>query len=254
MLKAFASLFFFFFIPSSLTYTIIYSNMLLAQSFDPLKEQLQQLQQQRQKKLPFFCLISRTRRALSEFKNKMHENIANRHIQALQARDHRLMVAGNPPPPPQQSWYGGCTYDPYFTTPPPPHPLMMLPPPPPPHLLLAPPPYPIHPHQVPYCICVHLTSPPQANNSVYFSPSSSITDSTLYSSSNSSMHSGNEKELVEEVEYEPHQPIHPLQEENIYLTRRNSDIMHDRQRNNRRPSLQSRRWNSSHSHSVYYHH
>lgn len=242
---------------------IIYLNMLLAQSFDPLKEQQlllqqQQQQQRQQKKLPLFCLISRARRALSEFKNKMHENIANRHIQALQARDHRLMVAGNNPP-----WYGGgCSYDPYFTTQPHP-PLIMLPPPPPlpPHLLLAPPPpYPIiHPHQAPYCICVHLTSPPQANNnSVYFSPSSSITDSTLYSSSISSMHSGNEKELVEEVEYEPHQPttIHPLQEENnYYLTRRNSDIMHDRQRNNRRrPSLQSRRWNSSHSHSSDYYH
>ncbi|CAO3614092.1 unnamed protein product [Mucor hiemalis] len=222
--------------------------MLLVQSFDPLKEQLQQ-QLEQQKKLPFFRIILRTRRALSEFKNKMHENIANRHIQAIVARDHRIMIANTSNvPPPQQPWYGGCNYDPYFTAPPPP-PLMMLPPP------LVGPPYPIHPQQVPYCICVHLTSPPQVNNSMYFSPSSSIGDSTLYSSSDSSMYSGNEKELMEEVEYEHHHPIHPLQEINYYssnLTRRNSDIMHDRQRNNRRPSLQSRRWNSSNSHSVYY--
>lgn len=239
--------------------------MLLAQPFDPFKEQ--------QRKLSFFAkwriISSRTKRALSELKSRMHDNsISNRELfrQALMIpppeQQQRFLLPSQQIIPPSQPWYHPAPpcyeycYDPYFSSPP-----MMLPPPLPLHTFPIPP---HHHQQVPYCVCVHYFSSPH-NNQYQPSPpthnyynhecnnSSSIAESTLYSGSDSSMYS-NEKELIEEIDYDI--PQHPLQRNSSLrhhqpttsttLARRNSDILPNRPG---RPSLN--RWNTSNSH-VYY--
>jgi hypothetical protein len=216
--------------------------MLLAQPFDPFKEKQQQQQQRKLPLLARFRIISRTRRALLDLKNKVNDNKNNRE----QIQAHFMLP---PPPPPPQPWYSGCygcCYDPYMSQP------MMIPTatafphPPPPPLTFGP----IH-HQLPYTICVHITSPPsqqpyqkkpQYQQQQHNNESSSLAESTLYSSS-SSMYSGDEKELIEEVEEEH---VHPLHHQSvpIMMTRSNSDITVPRRGHtiHHRPSFN--RWSS----------
>lgn len=139
--------------------------MLLAQPFDPFKE----------KKLPFFArcrIISRTRQALFELKNKMHNN--HRQFQPVMVPDHHYMLSQQQMP---QPWFCyGCCYDPY----------LMFPPPPP---------------MQPYSICIHFSSPPHDD--------SSVTESTVYSSS-SSIYNNDEKELVQVEDYHPTRQQYPV--------------------------------------------
>ncbi|KAI8068926.1 hypothetical protein BDF21DRAFT_425778 [Thamnidium elegans] len=193
--------------------------MLLAQPFEPFKEQ--------QRKVPFFArcrLLSRTRRVLLGLKNKMHNNSNScRQFQPVMMPDQRFMLPMQHLIPPQ-SWYCcyGCCYDPYMSP------------------MIAPPPFPVHPHQLPYSICVHFTS----NKNV---DSASVTESTLYSpSSSSSLHSDNEKSLVEHDGLEDHY----YRDDYPVISRSNSDIMLERTRPNQRPSIN--RWNSTNN-NIYYH-
>ncbi|KAG2210467.1 hypothetical protein INT47_002409 [Mucor saturninus] len=157
--------------------------MLLAQPFDPFKE----------KRLPFFArcrIISKTRRALFDLKNRMH---THRQYQSVMMPDHHYMLSQQPPPPPPWLCYN-CCYDPY----------LMFPPPPP------------LPPQVmqPYSICVHISPPHDA---------SSVTESTVYSSS-SSLYNMDEKECVEVEESRPKRHPGPV------MNRSQSEIISSRPR------------------------
>ncbi|KAI9362615.1 hypothetical protein BD770DRAFT_381405 [Pilaira anomala] len=196
--------------------------MLLAQPFDPFKPQ---------RKIPFFVkhrLFSRTRRALLSLKNKMYNNNINnnnRQFQPCMMPDNHFMLPPQrmlPPPPPPSSWYycyNGC-YDPFQSP-------MPFPPPPPPSLYST-----MHPLQIPYCICIHISAPhptPERHKDAY-----SQNESTLYNSSNSSMYSCNEKMEQEENYYRDNYPT-ALTQSDILLEKTNAQRL--------RPSL--RRWNSS---------
>lgn len=134
--------------------------MLLVQPFDPLKE----------KRLPFFArsrIISRTRQALFDLKNKMHNH---RQFPVVMMPDHHYMLSQQPLPPPPWFCYN-CCCDPH----------LMFPPPPP---LIQ-----------PYSICVHISS---------HDTTPSVTESTVCNPSSSSMYNIDEKESIEEVEeYRP---------------------------------------------------
>lgn len=137
--------------------------MLLAQPFDPFKE----------KRLPFFArcrIISRTRQALFDLKNKMH---SSRQFQPNRMMpDHHYMLPQQPPLP----WFCyNCCYDPYFFHPPPPH-------------IIQP-------------ICLHFSPPPD---------SSSFTESTIYSTSSNSMYHLDEKEPIQVEESRPKRQPGPV--------------------------------------------
>lgn len=197
--------------------------MLLAQSFDPF-------QGQQQRKVPFFArcrILSRTRRVLLNLKNKMHNNSNScRQFPPVMMPDHHFMLPAQHIIPPQ-SWFCcyGCCYDPYMSP------------------MIIPPPFPVHPHQLPYSICVHFSSNKNSNVD-----SSSSAESTLYSSS-SSMHSYNEKSLVEEVEHNGLED-HYYRDNYPVISRSNSDIMLERTRPNQRPPIN--RWNSTNN-NIFYH-
>lgn len=216
-------LFFFSFFLFPFNYIKNKNLMLLAQPFDPFKEH--------QRKVPFFArcrLLSRTRRVLLDLKNKMHNNSNScRQFQPVMMPDHHFMLPPQHPVPPLP-WYCcyGCCYDPYMSP------------------MIAPPPFPVHPHQLPYSICVHFASNKNTNVDSTFA-----TDSTLYSSSSSSLHSRDEKSLVEVVEHNGLEECY-YRDNYPVLSRSNSDIMLERTRPNQRPSIN--RWNSTNN-NFYYH-